>query len=64
MSVSLTKEQIRSLYGVTGKKGEVVAYGRSSKHTNPGRTNRRQFTHDEMMKFKPALREVVVESEV
>jgi hypothetical protein len=28
MSVSLSKEQIRALYGVTGK-GEVVAYGRA-----------------------------------
>jgi hypothetical protein len=31
--VTLTKEQIRSLYGVTSKKGEVVAFGRSVKNT-------------------------------
>jgi hypothetical protein len=33
MSVSLTKEQIRALYGATGKKGEVVAFGRSVENT-------------------------------
>jgi hypothetical protein len=35
MATILTKEQIRALYGATGKKGEVVAYGRSIKHSVP-----------------------------
>jgi hypothetical protein len=33
--VTLTKEQIRSLYGVTSTKGEVVAFGRAIKHSVP-----------------------------
>jgi hypothetical protein len=32
MATILTKEQSRSLYGVTGK-GEIVAFGRSVKNT-------------------------------
>jgi hypothetical protein len=35
MSAILSKEQIRALYGATGKKGEVVAYGRTIKHSVP-----------------------------
>jgi hypothetical protein len=63
---NLTKNEIRALYGVTGKKGEVVAYGRSVKNTMAS-TRRSQMAadlktmsqaewrskyHDEIMRFK------------
>jgi hypothetical protein len=61
--VTLTKEQIRSLYGAKPNE-EVVAFGRNIKHSNP-RTNKRNFTHDELMRYTPPISEVqVVESEV
>jgi hypothetical protein len=63
MAKVLTQAEIRTLYGFKNNE-EAVAFGARIKHTNPGRTNRRQFTHDELMRYKPAQREVVVESEV
>ncbi len=60
--VTLTTSEIRKLYGFKANQ-EVVAFGRNIKNTSPGRTNARQFTHDELMKFRPA-RPQVIESEV
>jgi hypothetical protein len=76
MSVLLTKEQIRSLYGIIGK-GEVVAYGRAIKHIAPDASHRKikladlkfgspeyNALHDRLMRMKTKPAAQVVESEV
>jgi hypothetical protein len=78
MATILTKEQIRSLYGATGKKGEVVAYGRGVKNTiasalrtqmaadlkTMSQSEWRAKYHDEIMRHKTAPAAPVVESQV
>jgi hypothetical protein len=78
MATILSKEQIRALYGVIGKKGEVVAYGRSVKNTMAS-TRRSQMAadlktmsqsewrtkyHDEIMRLKTTPAAPVLESQV